>query len=52
VITSRTDAEATITPGANGQFDVLVDGELVWSKRESGRFPEDDEILSRLETSG
>ena len=51
MITSRTGTDATITPGARGQFDVLVDGELLWSKREIGRFPEDDEILSRLSPS-
>jgi predicted Rdx family selenoprotein len=37
-------------PGAKGQFDVLRDGELVFSKQEVGRFPEDDEILSALES--
>jgi predicted Rdx family selenoprotein len=37
-------------PGANGQFDVLRDGELVFSKQEAGRFPEDGEILGALET--
>jgi selT/selW/selH-like putative selenoprotein len=35
-------------PGSSGQFDVLVDGELVFSKKHVGRFPEDDEILNRL----
>jgi selT/selW/selH-like putative selenoprotein len=35
-------------PGAGGQFDVLADGALLFSKKQVGRFPEDDEILSRL----
>ena len=35
-------------PGGKGQFDVLHDGELVFSKHESGRFPEHDEILAAL----
>ena len=34
--------------GENGQFDVLVDGELVFSKKREGRFPEHDEIIARL----
>jgi selT/selW/selH-like putative selenoprotein len=34
--------------GAKGQFDVLVDGDLVFSKQREGRFPEHDEILTRL----
>jgi selT/selW/selH-like putative selenoprotein len=35
-------------PGGKGQFDVMRDGELVFSKQESGRFPEHDEILTAL----
>lgn len=40
--------EATITPGAGGQFDVLSGGSLVFSKKTLGRFPEDGEVLSLL----
>jgi selT/selW/selH-like putative selenoprotein len=39
---------ATPTPGSTGQFDVVVDGRLVFSKKAEGRFPEHDEILSLL----
>ena len=39
---------ATTTPGAKSQFDVVLDGRVLWSKQEKGRFPEDDEILSQL----
>jgi hypothetical protein len=38
--------EATATPGGKGQFDVLRDGELVFSKHEAGRFPGEAEIAS------
>jgi selT/selW/selH-like putative selenoprotein len=38
-------------PGATGQFDVLAEGELVFSKAAAGRFPEEDEVL-RLLPSG
>ena len=40
------DAEAI--PGGKGQFDVLADGAMVFSKHETGRFPEDGEILESL----
>ncbi len=40
--------EATITPGGGGQFDVLDDGSLVFSKKVTGRFPEDGEVLALL----
>jgi selT/selW/selH-like putative selenoprotein len=35
-------------PGATGQFDVFSDGDLVFSKRETGRFPEEREVLGLL----
>jgi predicted Rdx family selenoprotein len=35
-------------PGAKSQFDVVRDGELVFSKQQAGRFPEHDEILAAL----
>jgi hypothetical protein len=40
--------EATPIPGAGGQFDVLADGELVFSKHEADRFPEEGEIIRAL----
>jgi len=36
---------ASAQEGANSQFDVVLDGELVFSKRREGRFPEEDEVL-------
>ena len=39
---------ASIAEGAKSQFDVLADGDLVFSKQAEGRFPEHDEILSAL----
>jgi hypothetical protein len=40
--------EAIAQEGEHSQFDVLADGELVFSKQEVGRFPEEDEVLRRL----
>jgi selT/selW/selH-like putative selenoprotein len=40
---------AVATPGGKGQFDVVADGELVFSKHELGRFPEEGEILRLLD---
>ena len=39
---------ATIVEGAKSQFDVIADGDLVYSKQREGRFPEEDEILDLL----
>jgi selT/selW/selH-like putative selenoprotein len=42
----REGIEATTHEGANSQFDVTADGELVFSKQREGRFPEEAEIVS------
>jgi len=34
--------------GDNGVFDVVADGDLVFSKHEAGRFPDDAEIVELL----
>jgi len=34
--------------GKGGVFDVVVDGRLIYSKKETGRFPTHEEILSQL----
>jgi selT/selW/selH-like putative selenoprotein len=34
--------------GTVGQFDVEVDGKLVFSKAKTGRFPEGDEVIDRI----
>ena len=39
---------ASVIEGAKSQFDVLSDGELVFSKQRVGRFPEEDEILAAI----
>jgi selT/selW/selH-like putative selenoprotein len=41
--------EARAERGERGQFDVLSDGRLVFSKWETGRFPEDGEVRRLLE---
>ena len=34
--------------GGGGVFDVVADGELIFSKKKVGRFPEDAEVLQAL----
>jgi selenoprotein W-related protein len=36
--------------GSRGDFEVRLDGELLFSKRESGRFPEPGEVSKALAT--
>ncbi|MCI0734636.1 MAG: SelT/SelW/SelH family protein [Methylococcaceae bacterium] len=38
----------TLKPGSGGIFEVRVDGELVWSRKTEGRFPEITELKQRV----
>ncbi|MBA2475743.1 MAG: hypothetical protein H0V40_07300 [Actinobacteria bacterium] len=40
--------EAAAVPGEKSQFDVVSNGELVFSKQREGRFPEEQEIVAAL----
>jgi len=37
-------AEVELVPGGGGVFDITVDGRLAYSKKQTGRFPTDEEI--------
>ncbi len=41
-----------LVPGGGGIFDVEVDGELVYSKFETGRFPEPGEVVELIAKKG
>jgi hypothetical protein len=40
--------DASIQEGEKSQYDVFADGELVFSKQQLGRYPEDGEVLALL----
>jgi predicted Rdx family selenoprotein len=40
--------DAIPVEGGEGEFNVVADGTLVFSKRHEGRFPEEAEILAAL----
>ena len=43
-----TGAQSELVQGDNGIFDVEVDGRRIYSKHQTGRFPEQEEILAEL----
>jgi selenoprotein W-related protein len=51
VIQRETGIESELIRGGGGIFDVVVDGSKVFSKHESGRFPESEEILAKLRSA-
>jgi hypothetical protein len=40
--------DAATREGAKSQYDVVADGETIFSKQQLGRFPDDGEILELL----
>lgn len=42
-------AEIELKAGANGIYDVVVDGNLIFSKHKAGRFPELEEIVRLIQ---
>lgn len=41
-------AAVTLRPGTGGVFDILLDGEMLWSRKAEGRFPDIVELKQRL----
>jgi len=39
------DIEVELIAGSNGVFEIMVDGRLAFSKKQSGRFPDEGEIV-------
>jgi selenoprotein W-related protein len=48
---STTAFQPKLIEGRGGIFDVAVDGQRIYSKHETGRFPTNDEILAKLGTT-
>lgn len=44
----RADVETQLVKGSGGQFEVALDGALIFSKKQQGRFPDPNEILEKI----
>ena len=40
--------EVALAPGTGGIFEVRVDGDVIWSRKVEGRFPESKELKQRI----
>ena len=47
-IEDELDIVPKLIKGGGGIFDVKADGRLIYSKHETGRFPEDQEVIAGL----
>jgi len=43
--------EAELIPGGGGIFDVKVDGAMVYSKHQTGEFPDEAKLIGELTAS-
>tara|TARA_B100000676_G_scaffold296984_1_gene338001 strand:+ start:2324 stop:2491 length:168 start_codon:yes stop_codon:yes gene_type:complete len=41
--------DASLREGAGGVFDVTVDGDLVYSKHQTGQFPDEARLVADLQ---
>ena len=46
-----TEHDAEMAEGEKSQFDVLIDGELAFSKQRDGHFPELPDLLATLRSA-
>ena len=46
LLSEKYGTEVELQKGGSGLFEITVDGELRFSKKELGRFPSDDEVLA------
>jgi len=40
--------ELTLAPYGDGRFEVIVDGEKIYSKLDTGEFPDEKKILKKI----
>ena len=45
----KDNVDVTLTPGGGGIFDVVVDGQKIYSKHETGRFPTYGEVPKAID---
>ncbi len=41
-------SELALAPYADGRFEVIVDGEKVWSKLDTGDFPDEETVVAKI----
>jgi selenoprotein W-related protein len=42
------DNDVELIPSTGGVFEVVVDGELVYSKKKTGEFPDEQQLVKQL----
>jgi predicted Rdx family selenoprotein len=48
LLQEHTDSEIELIKGGGGIFDIRIDSDLAFSKKQEGRYPSDDEVRALL----
>jgi selT/selW/selH-like putative selenoprotein len=48
IVKTQPAAQVNLKRGGGGVFEITVDGTLAYSKKATGRFPSDEEVLRTL----
>lgn len=48
ILKTQPAAQVSLKRGSGGVFEITVDGRLAYSKKATGRFPSDEEVLRTL----
>jgi len=48
LLENHCDAEVELVKSGGGVFEVMVEGELVYSKKETGSFPDEMQLLKQI----
>ncbi len=46
MLIAKYGADVELVPGVGGVFEITVDGQLMFSKKQTGRFPTDEEVVA------
>jgi len=46
MLEAKYGAEVELVPGVAGVFEITIDGHLKFSKKQTGRFPTDEEVIA------
>ena len=52
MLKEKFDVEAELIESGGGIFDVTVDGDVIFSRKQEGRFPEEDEVVDSIRQRG
>jgi len=47
-LTQQFEAEVTLIPSSGGVYEVVINGTLVYSKKQTGEFPDEVKLLKKI----